>query len=62
MWPQDKEAGPHQKLVEAKEGFSLKASRGSMALPTSGLISDFWLPELRENKQRSTKNISEDQK
>ena len=41
-WPQDKAAGHlPRKLVEAKGGFSPKASSGSKTPPTSDLISDF---------------------
>lgn len=43
--------------LESKERWSLRASGGSVALPTpwfwlSELISDFWLPELRNSKCR----------
>ena len=42
-------AGGHQKLLEAKKGFFPRASRGIMAQPTPWLV-HFWPPNMWKNK------------
>ena len=56
MWPEAKEAGNSQKLEEARNGFSPKAS--GVGGPADTLILDFWPRDLRENKNLFSQQLA----